>query len=140
VELTILAVIVGVLSLSGPALADERSQRQAAQEVTVRMTEYQYEPSHIELRKGQPVELRLVNEGKELHEFVTEALVDTPVDVESQGVIAAARGLDELEVPAGATVVLRFTPGKAGQFSFRCDAESPVSHLKSGMKGSMTIR
>jgi plastocyanin len=139
-KLSILVATLAVSSLPAVAFADDRSRPQPAQEVTVRMTEYKYEPAHIELRKGRPVELRLVNDGDVLHEFVTDALVDTVVDVEGQGVIAAARGLDELEIPEGATVVLRFTPGKAGQFSFRCDAETPVSHHESGMKGTLVVR
>jgi uncharacterized cupredoxin-like copper-binding protein len=35
---------------------------------------------------------------------------------------------------------VRFTPNKAGEFDFRCDAEAPVSHHDAGMKGSLTIR
>jgi uncharacterized cupredoxin-like copper-binding protein len=139
-RLGIIAAILTVVGLAASALADDRSRPQPLQEVTIRLTEYQYEPAHIVVRKGQPVELRLVNEGEVLHEFVTDALIETAVDVEGQSVIVAARGLEELEIPAGATVVLRFTPRQTGQFPFRCDAEDPVSHHDSGMKGTLTIR
>jgi uncharacterized cupredoxin-like copper-binding protein len=139
-NLRMMAALWIVSALPVSALADERPRPQEVQSVTITMTEYQYAPEHIELRKNRPVELRLVNKGKVLHEFVTDALLDTPVDVEGQGVIAVARGLEELEIPAGATVVLRFTPKKAGTFGLGCDAEDPVSHHESGMKGSLTIR
>ncbi len=139
-RLRIMAAMLTVVGLPMAALADDRSRPQEVQAVTVRLTEYTYAPAHIELRKNRPVALRLVNEGKVLHEFVTDALVDTVVDVEGEGVVVAARGLEELEVPAGSTVVLRFTPKKAGEFGFRCDAEDPVSHHDSGMKGALTIR
>jgi uncharacterized cupredoxin-like copper-binding protein len=138
--LRIIAVMLAVAGLPMAASADDRSRPQEVQAVTVQLTEYKYAPAHIELRKNRPAELRLVNAGKVLHEFVTDALLDTVVDVEGEGVIVAARGLEELEVPAGSTVVLRFTPKKAGDFGFRCDAEDPVSHHDSGMKGALTIR
>lgn len=139
-RLRIMAALLTVVGLPVAGLADDRSRPQTVQAVTVRLSEYQYAPAHIEVRKDRPVELRLVNEGKVLHEFVTDALLDTTVDVEGEGVVVAARGLEELEVPAGSTVVLRFTPGKAGEFGFRCDAEDPVSHHDSGMKGLFTVR
>jgi uncharacterized cupredoxin-like copper-binding protein len=139
-RLRIIAAMLTVVGLPVAGLADDRSRQLPVQGVTVRLTEYQYTPARIELRKDRPVELRMVNEGKVLHEFVTDALVDTVVDVESEGVVVAARGLEELEIPAGATVVVRFTPHKAGEFGFRCDAETPVSHHDSGMKGALTIR
>jgi uncharacterized cupredoxin-like copper-binding protein len=139
-RLRIIAALLAVVGLPVAALADDRSRPQEVQAVTVLLTEYRYAPAHIELRKNRPVELRLINEGKVLHEFVTDALVDTVVDVEGGGVVVAARGLDELEVPAGATVVLRFTPKNAGEFGFRCDAENPVSHHDAGMMGRLAIR
>ncbi|MFZ5863933.1 MAG: cupredoxin domain-containing protein [Nitrospirota bacterium] len=136
----IVAAMLTVVGLPMAALSDDRSRPQEVQAVTVLLAEYKYAPAYIELRRNRPVELRLVNEGKALHEFVTDALVDTVVDVEGQGVVVAARGLEELEVPASSTVVLRFTPKKVGDFGFRCDAEDPVSHHESGMKGVLTIR
>ncbi len=139
-KLRLVAAMLTVVSLPIAALADDRSRPQEVQAVTVLLTEYKYAPAYIELRKNRPVELRLVNEGKVLHEFVTDALVDTVVDVEGDGVVVAARGLEELEVPTGATVVLRFTPKIAGEFGFRCDAEDPVSHHDSGMKGQLAVR
>lgn len=135
-----IAAMLIVIGLPVAAPADDRSRPQEVQAITIRLSEYQYAPAHVELRKNRPVELRLVNEGKVLHEFVTDALGDTAVDVEGAGVVVAARGLEELEVPAGSTVVVRFTPKKSGEFGFRCEAEDPVSHHDSGMKGVLTVR
>ena len=139
-KVKLVVAMLTVVGLPVGALADDRSRPQETQAVTVRLSEYQYAPARVELRKNQPVEMRLVNEGTVLHEFVTDALVDTVVDVEGEGVVVAARGLEELEVPAGATVTLRFTPKKVGEFGFRCDAENPVSHHDAGMKGTLTVR
>ncbi|HET8760732.1 MAG TPA: cupredoxin domain-containing protein, partial [Nitrospiria bacterium] len=66
-----IAAMLTVVGLPAAGLADDRSRPQAVQAVTVRLSEYQYAPARIEVRKDRPVELRLVNEGKVLHEFVT---------------------------------------------------------------------
>jgi uncharacterized cupredoxin-like copper-binding protein len=134
-----LAVMVAVTSPI-PTLADERALPPAPQTVTVRLSEYKYEPARVEIQSGKLVELRLVNSGKVLHEFVTDMLSDVMVDLEAGKTVALVRGIEELEIPAGATVVLRFTPKQAGSYTFRCDAEEPVSHHDEGMKGTMIVR
>jgi uncharacterized cupredoxin-like copper-binding protein len=131
---------LAVTSLAVHAMADERAIPPAPQEVTIRLTEYKFEPARVEVQSGKPVELHLVNAGKILHEFVSDMLADVTVDVETKTAVALVRGVEELEVLPGATVILRFTPKKAGEFSFRCDAESPVSHHESGMKGVLIVR
>jgi uncharacterized cupredoxin-like copper-binding protein len=94
----------------------------------------------VEVQSGRPVELHLVNAGKVLHEFVSDVLSDLTVDLETKGVVALVRGVEELEVLPGATVVLRFMPRKPGEFTFRCDAEVPESHQEAGMKGKLVVR
>lgn len=136
--LTLTAILV--MGLTAHAAADERAVPPAPQMVTIRLTEYKFEPAGIEIQSGKPVELTLVNSGKVLHEFVTDLLADLTVDVETKGAIALVRGVEELEVLPGSTVVLRFTPKKTGEFPFRCDAETPVSHHDNGMKGTLIIK
>lgn len=122
------------------AAADERTPSPEPQQVTIRLSEFRFDPSQVEVQRGRPIELHLVNTGKVLHEFVSAVAADTTVDLETGGVVALVRGVDEIEVPPGATVILRFTPTKAGQFAFRCDAEAPVSHHEAGMKGTLVVR
>jgi uncharacterized cupredoxin-like copper-binding protein len=138
-RVVLLAIMVAVMSPT-PTSADERALPPAPQTVTVRLSEYKYDPARIEIQNGKPVELRLVNSGKVLHEFVTDMLADVTVDLETGGTVALVRGVEELEIPAGATVILRFTPRKTGEFTFRCDAEEPVSHHEKGMKGALIVR
>ncbi len=136
-------ILAGMLTmglLTVHAVADERTIPPAPQTVTIRMTEYKFEPAQIEIQSGKPVELKLVNSGKVLHEFVSDVLADIKVDLETKGAIALVHGVEELEVLPGATVIIRFTPKKAGEFSFRCDAEAPVSHHDNGMKGTLIVR
>lgn len=128
------------LAVTPHVAADERAIPSAPQVVTIRLTEYKFEPAQIEVHSGKPVELKLVNSGKVLHEFVSDVLANIEVDLETKDAIALVRGVEELEVLPGATVILRFTPRKAGEFSFRCDAEAPVSHHDNGMKGTLIVR
>ena len=134
---------VGVLVVAAvpfAAMADERELPEAPQKVTIRLSEYKFEPARVEVRRGQPVELHLVNSGTVLHEFVGDLLAKTTVDVESGGAIALVHGIEELEVLPGSSVVLRFTPQTVGEFPFQCDAEDPVSHHEEGMKGTLVVR
>jgi uncharacterized cupredoxin-like copper-binding protein len=135
----LLAIMAAVMSPIQTA-ADERTIPPAPHAVTIRLSEYRYEPARVEIQSGKPVELRLVNSGKVLHEFVTDMLSDVMVDLEAGKTVALVRGIEELEIPAGATVVLRFTPKQAGSYTFRCDAEEPVSHHDEGMKGTLIVR
>lgn len=136
VVLTILAAVMSPIQ----TWADERAIPPASQAVTLRLSEYQYEPARVEIQSGTPVELRLVNSGKVPHEFVTDMLSDTMVDLETAKTVALVRGIEELEIPAGAIVVLRFTPKQVGNFPFRCDAAEPVSHHDEGMNGTLIVR
>jgi uncharacterized cupredoxin-like copper-binding protein len=119
--------------------ADEKPPAENLHRVTVSLNEYRYSPNRIDLKIGEPTELVLVNEGTVLHEFVTQALTDVQTDVEIEGVIVEALGIGEVEIPPKSTAVLRFTPRKAGQFSFTCGAEKPKSHLKQGMAGLLVF-
>jgi uncharacterized cupredoxin-like copper-binding protein len=109
-----LAIGLGlVLMAVPPALADEKPEDAAPQRVTVRLTEYRFDPARIELKTGQETELTLVNEGTVLHEFITEGLQDVTADAIVNGVIIGALGVAEIEIPAK-PAVLRFTPEKPG--------------------------
>lgn len=130
------------LALAAPfvALADERAVDADAQRLTVLLSEYRIEPERIVLNTGKPVELTLVNQGTLMHEFVTDALRDLEVDVEVNGVAAETLGISELEVPAKAEVVLRFTPEKPGRFSVVCESKDPKDHFKEGMSGKLVFQ
>lgn len=137
----VLTIGVGLvlLTVSG-ALADKKPEAGAPQRVTVTLSEYRFDPARIELNVGRETELTLVNEGTVLHEFVTEGLRNVAADVVVDGVIVEALGVGELEIPAKARVVLRFTPTRAGAFRVVCEAEHPVPHLKEGMSAALLVR
>lgn len=120
--------------------ADEPAHPASPRRETIRQSEYKFVPSRVDFKVGEPVELTIVNEGTLLHEFVTDALKDLPTRVEINGAVVKAGGISEIENPPGGTVVLRFTPEKAGQFSYTCQSEKPKSHLRVGMSGLMVFQ
>lgn len=119
--------------------ADEPSLPVHSQKNTIRMAEYEFQPASVTFTIGIPVELTLVNEGTILHEFVTKALLDLETDVVINGAVAETRGIEEMELPPGTRATLRFTPKKAGEFSYTCESRKPKSHLASGMTGLMVF-
>jgi uncharacterized cupredoxin-like copper-binding protein len=137
-------VVVFILSLlmAGhfEALADEGSIKAKPNQVTVRLSEYKFEPAQIILKSSEPSELILINEGTVLHEFVTDAIKNMDVDVEINGVVAETNGLAELEIPPKTKAILRFTPKKSGAFFFVCDAKEPKDHSKEGMIGKLIFK
>ena len=122
--------ITGVLvtGFTGPMGASP----QEVQKVTIIMTENQFEPKAITLQAGMPVELTLVNKGKQEHdlsvypapssapkdwdEYVTlhsyfENMGEVGVDFPGQGAVAGTR-VFEVELEQGKSAVLAFTPAR----------------------------
>ena len=108
--------------------------------ITVRLQEYRFQPAEIALKTGEEVELTMVNDGKVMHEFITEALQGLSVTMEMNGIVAETLGLAELEIPPKFSVVLRFTPEKSGEYLIACRAKAPKEHYQEGMKGHFLIR
>jgi len=137
-------VVVFILSLlmAGhfEALADERAINAKANQVTVRLLEYRFEPAQIIFKAGENAELILINEGTVMHEFVTDAIKNMDLDMEINGVVAETNGLAELEIPPKTKVVLRFTPEKHGTFTIACHAKKPKDHEKEGMIGKVVFK
>lgn len=135
-------IIFGLTLIVSPggAGADEEGLQAAAQILRVSLQEYRFEPSQIVLGTGRTVELTLKNDGQHLHEFITDAFRNVPLEMEIDGVISEVPGLDELEIPPGRRVTLRFMPPGSGEFEIACDAEKPVGHRHAGMIGTLTFR
>lgn len=79
---------------------------------------FQFSPSQITLKKGQPVILRLTSSDV-THGFLSRAFkIDT-------------------DIPAGKTIALTVTPQTAGKFKVICDHYCGVGH--GGMRLSVTV-
>ena len=129
-----------LLSGSGVALADSKNSPMNPQKGTIQQSDYQFTPSRLMFKVGKPVELTLINNGKVMHEFVTDALRDLTMDIEINRVIVEALGVVEFEIPPEGKVVLRFTPEKAGEFAFLCESLKPKDHKMEGMTGKIIFQ
>ncbi|HET8720689.1 MAG TPA: cupredoxin domain-containing protein [Nitrospira sp.] len=99
------------------------------QRATVVLDSYSYQPGHLIVEKGKPVELTLKSVTiLTPHNFI----IKDP-----------AGGLSiEEDVSAGKTAVVKFTPTQAGIFPIYCDKRLwPLpSHRDKGMEGKLEVR
>ena len=97
--------------------------------IEMKLGDYRYTPDRIEVTAGVPVTLRLVNTDRITpHNFTLEA---------------PAAGLDlDVDVGAGKTEEVGFTPAAAGTYRFYCDKKLPFfkSHRQRGMEGTLRVR
>ncbi len=97
----------------------------------VTMDSYSYTPDHLVVRVGKPVELTLTS--------VTLIVPHNFLLKEPEA------GLDvSQDVGARDTAKVRFTPTKAGTYTFYCDKKPPIpfasTHRKKGMEGRLEVR
>ena len=96
--------------------------------IPVDVGDYRFSPAEIEVTTGQPVQLRLRN---------TDRIVPHNFTLQDD-----ASGLDlDINLAAGETRIVEFTPRKPGQYLFYCDKKLPFmkSHRKRGMEGTLTV-
>ena len=99
------------------------------QRTTVVLDSYSYEPGHLVVEKGKPVELILKS--------VTTLTPHNFIVKDPAGGFSV-----EQDVGAGKTVVLKFTPTLSGTFPIYCDKRLwPLpSHRDKGMEGKLEVR
>jgi len=99
-----------------------------AQTFTIHLGDYRFHPDAIEVVAGRPVELTLVNDDKITpHNFTLEA---------------PSAGMDlSVNLSAGKSTTLHFTPQTPGSYVFYCNKKLPFmkSHRERGMEGKLTV-
>jgi plastocyanin len=119
------AVLLACSLLSATAgMADEAGPRK----VTVNVGDYRFDPDVIEVVAHRPVTLTLVNnDAITPHNFTLSA---------------PRAGLDlDVDIPAGGSTELSFTPQAAGRFTFYCNKKLLFfkSHRERGMEGTLVV-
>ncbi|MCL6552483.1 MAG: hypothetical protein K6W08_05095 [Firmicutes bacterium] len=151
-------ILVLVLVLAGPVTAGGR------QKVTITMGEdlprMYFRPARVTLQAGVEAEIVLVNRGKVTHEFMvyapprpgtsrealhrwaeeTNYFRGVEVKVEGGGVEVEAKDVLEVEVAAGKSAEVKFTPRRTGTFEMACLIKDQVDHYEAGMKGTLVVR
>lgn len=99
------------------------------QRATIVMDSYSYSPNELSVQAGRPVELTLHNEAT----FIPHTFV----------IADPASGLHvHVEVSAGQSQTVRFTPMTRGTFPFYCDKKLLFlkSHRDRGQEGRLEVR
>jgi cytochrome c oxidase subunit II len=87
--------------------------------ITITARKYEFNPSKIELRAGQPVEITLVAQDA-THGFTCKDL-----------------GIEKVIAEKGTSQTFTLTPQKAGKFQFKCAKFCGLGHGK--MKGEILV-
>lgn len=148
-----LAVIALLLILAGATTAGGA----APQQITITMREFTYSPTKITLQASMPVAITLVNRGRKPHEFMvydmpmgsshmmvghewvekTNYFKGMMVNVQGGRTRRRSGAFFEVEVAAGKTAVIAFTPAKKGTFEFACMIKG---HYEAGQKGVLVVK
>ena len=107
-----------------PAVASEPTQA-----ITLTLGDYRFTPGTIEVTAGQSVQLTLTNTDRITpHNFIMKD---------------EAAGLNiDIDVSAGKTSTVEFTPTIPGSYTFYCSKKLPFmkSHQEKGMEGTLTVK
>jgi len=96
--------------------------------VDVELDSYTIKPDVIHVKVGQPVTLKITNKAT----FIPHNLV----------IKAPESGVEfKVDVRAGKTGEISFSPTKAGTYEMICDKEPPIgkSHKEKGMHGKLIV-
>lgn len=98
------------------------------QKVQIMATSYSFAPKHIIVKANVPVEISVKKEGGLVPHNIT--------------LTAPEAGIDFSESLSTEPVTIKFTPTKAGNFTFFCNKKMPFSksHREKGMEGIIEVR
>ncbi len=125
--------LIGLWLLFGSVIAARAEEPVVA---TLVLNEYQFIPALLKLPKGRPIVLRLRNQGKEKHEFVTAAFEAVEIEVHGSGIEVGGKGITEIELEPGRKVEITLPALAAGQYDIICEA---TGHLDRGMKATLVV-
>jgi plastocyanin len=98
------------------------------QVIEVQLESYAIKPDKITVKVGQPVTLKIKNQAT----FIPHNLI----------IKAPEAGIDvKLDLSAGKSGEVSFTPTKAGSYEIICDKAPPIgkSHKEKGMHGTLLV-
>jgi uncharacterized cupredoxin-like copper-binding protein len=129
------AVIVGLAVFSTPLLGSAQQTMAPASEIktiTVRLSNFAFDPEHLRLKVGVPVRLRLVNESSGGHDF------SAPAFFAASGFLpgGSAPSNGEVAVESHQTVEIALVPRAPGTYHLEC---THLLHNFFGMHGSVEV-
>jgi uncharacterized cupredoxin-like copper-binding protein len=103
-----------------------------AKTMTVKLTDFDFTPSDLNIEAAQPVKLMLVNDGSGVHDFSAPAFFGAASL--RQGSTAPAGG--KVSVAKGQSAEIDLVPGAAGKYPLTC---TEFLHDMLGMTGTITV-
>lgn len=118
--------ILGILML---LTIQHAMAQESVQTATLNIGDYQFTPDTIEVTAGYPVILTLINNDSITpHDFILDDM---------------ASGLNiDINISAGKTANVEFTPNIPGSYTFYCSKKLPFmkSHREKGMQGILIVK
>ncbi|WP_439587848.1 cupredoxin domain-containing protein [Hydrogenophaga sp.] len=114
--------------------------REATRTVEIRMTDdMKLSPNHLEVREGETLRLRAVNQGRLMHEIVLGTSEELKAHAE---MMKKHPGMEHDEpymahVPPGRRGDIVWTFNRAGEFEFACLI---AGHFEAGMRGTIRVK
>jgi plastocyanin len=127
------ASVIAVVAFLAPANAQKTTAPDGGTEiVTVRLSNFAFDPKHLQLKAGVPIRLRLVNESNGGHDFSSPAFFAASSVL--PGVSAPSSG--EMAVGSHQTVEIGMVPRTPGTYRVEC---THFLHSFFGMHGTIEI-
>ena len=127
-----LALMMGLTVALGPASSRGQSSRgQAAVVVTIRLSNFAFDPHQVRLHSGVPVTLHLVNDSSGGHNFSAPAFFAASAYPSGTPPLGG-----KVEVAARESVDITVVPGAAGTYRVEC---THFLHSLFGMTSSITV-
>lgn len=127
------ASVIAVAALLAPGNAQQTTAPGGESEiVTVRLSNFAFDPNHLRLKAGVPIRLRLVNESNGGHDFSAPAFFAASTLL--PGVSAPSSG--EVAVGSHQTVEIGLVPRTPGTYRVEC---THFLHSFFGMHGTIEV-
>ncbi len=129
-------IVSGLIALSGliAGISIESSRAQTGtdwQTVEIKADEYSFTPNRIQAKAHRPLELVVINEGHEPHQFRSSLFKNQMIEVHIGENVVRGRGIEIVDIAAGAMVRIKLLSPPPGQFDFQC--RIPSHHGMDGM-------
>ena len=127
--ISVLLLLITLISEDDSLVSIAQADDQGIQRATIIMDSYSYSPNELSVEAGKPVELTLRN-----------AATFTP---HTFHLADPASGLHvHVEVSAGESQTVSFTPNQRGTFTFYCEKKLLFfkSHRERGQEGRLKVR
>ncbi|MBI5031954.1 MAG: cupredoxin domain-containing protein [Chloroflexi bacterium] len=136
VIMLVAGLTLGLVACSGGAPSSK-----SAQQFTIQVNEFSFQPATIEVSVGQPVKLTLQNKGSVEHDWSIQKIpvIDVKEIGQSEHNMGGSSTKPDLHMSAknGKSAELEFMPTRAGTYQILCTV---AGHKEAGMVGTLIVK